>query len=110
MRRLGDLIHTKKNCEQGEGFVKFCPVKKACVGDGGELKCALDDAFGIYVTVRSCCGGRFLKKLCRGCKNSLTVAKVFENKFGQVVENLPTLKGLGTSLALQCYAGQTEFY
>ena len=30
----------KKKCEQGEGFVKFC-VKKACVGDGGELERAL---------------------------------------------------------------------
>lgn len=80
------------------------------MGDGGELKCALDDAFGIYVTVQSYCEKQFLKKLCKRCKNSLTVAKVFEIKFGQVVENLPTSKGLGTSLALQCYAGQTEFY
>ena len=45
MRRLGDLVNAKK-CEQGEGFVKFC-VKKACVGDGGELECALDDVFGM---------------------------------------------------------------
>ena len=30
----------------GEGFVKLC-VKKACVGDGGELERALDDVFGI---------------------------------------------------------------
>ena len=30
----------------GEGFVKFC-VKKAGVGDGGELERALDDVFGI---------------------------------------------------------------
>ena len=36
----------RKKCEQGEGFVKFC-VKKACVGDGGELERALDDVFGI---------------------------------------------------------------
>ena len=33
----------KKSCEQGEGFVKFCCVKKACVGDGRELERALDD-------------------------------------------------------------------
>ena len=39
---------------QGEGFVKFC-VKKAYVGDGGELERALDDVFEIYVTVQSCC-------------------------------------------------------
>ena len=37
----------QKNCEQGEGFVKFCCVKKAFVGDGGELERALDDVFGI---------------------------------------------------------------
>ena len=37
----------QKNCEQGEEFVKFCCVKKACVGDGGELERALDDVFGI---------------------------------------------------------------
>ena len=36
----------KKKSEQGKGFVKFC-VKKACVGDGGELERALDDVFGI---------------------------------------------------------------
>ena len=36
----------KKKCEHGEGFVKFC-VKKAWVGDGGELERALDDVFGI---------------------------------------------------------------
>ena len=48
MRRLGDLVSAKK-CEQGEGFVKFC-VKKACVGDGGELERALDDVFGSKVT------------------------------------------------------------
>ena len=53
VRRLGDLVSAKK-CEQGEGFVKFC-AKKACVGDGGELERALDDVFGIKVTVRSCC-------------------------------------------------------
>ena len=45
VRRLGDLLSAKK-CKQGEGFVKFC-VKKACVGDGGELERALDDVFGI---------------------------------------------------------------
>ena len=36
----------KKKSEQGKGFVKFW-VKKACVGDGGELERALDDVFGI---------------------------------------------------------------
>ena len=45
VRRLGDLVSANKY-EHGEGFVKFC-VKKACVGDGGELKRALDDVFGI---------------------------------------------------------------
>ena len=47
VRRLGDLVSAKKNCEQGEGFVKFCCVKKACVWDGGETEYALDDVFGI---------------------------------------------------------------
>ena len=54
----------QKSCEQGEGFVKFCCVKKACVGDGGELERALDDVFGIKVTVRSCCEKQTETKLC----------------------------------------------
>ena len=37
----------KKKLRTGEGFAKFCCVKKACVGDEGELECALDDVFGI---------------------------------------------------------------
>ena len=36
----------KKNCELGEGFVKICLVKNACVGEGGELEYVLDDANG----------------------------------------------------------------
>ena len=43
---IGRPRKRKKKCEQGKGFVKFC-VKKACVGDGGELERALDDVFGI---------------------------------------------------------------
>ena len=43
---IGQLRKRKKNCEEGEGFVKFCCVKKACVGDGGELERALDDVLG----------------------------------------------------------------
>ena len=35
-------VSAKRNCEQGEGFVKFCCVKKRCVGDGGELERAVD--------------------------------------------------------------------
>jgi len=27
---------TRKSCKPGEGFVKFCCVEKACVGEGGE--------------------------------------------------------------------------
>ena len=50
MRRLGDLVNAKKMPTREE----FC-VKKACVGDGGELERALGDVFGIKVTVRSCC-------------------------------------------------------
>ena len=29
-------------------FVRFCRVKKACTGDGGEVERALDDVFGIW--------------------------------------------------------------
>ena len=56
------------------------------MGDGGELERALDDVFGIWVTVRSCCEKRIETKLCKSRSNSLTVAKVFKNKFDQVVE------------------------
>ena len=49
------------------------------MGDGGELERALDDVFGIWVTVRSCCKSELRQ-------NSPVIAKVFENKFGQVVE------------------------
>ena len=56
------------------------------MGDGGELERALDDVFGIWVTVRSCCEKRIETKLCKSPKNSPTVAKLFENKFGQVIE------------------------
>lgn len=31
----------------GEGIVKMCGVKNACMGDGEECAPALDDAFGI---------------------------------------------------------------
>ena len=44
---IGRPRKRKKSCKQGEGFVKFCFVKKACTGDGGELECALDDVFMI---------------------------------------------------------------
>ena len=54
--------------------------------DGGERERALDDVFGIWVTVRSCCEKRIETKLCKCRLNSPTVAKVLENKFGQVVE------------------------
>ena len=56
------------------------------MGDGGELERALDDAFSTGVTVRSCCEKRFEKNLCKSRQNSPTVAKVFKNEFGQVVE------------------------
>ena len=46
VRRLGDLVSAKKKLRTGGGFVKFC-VKNACVEDGGELECALDDVFRI---------------------------------------------------------------
>ena len=43
------------NWEKGKYFVKTFCVKKTCVGEGEERKRALDDVFGIWVTVRSCC-------------------------------------------------------
>ena len=55
------------------------------MGEGEERKRALDDVFGIWVTVRSCCEKRIETKLCKS-QNSLTIAKVFKNKFSQVVE------------------------
>ena len=69
-------------------FVKFFSCQKTCVGDGGERERALDDVFGIWVTVRSCCEKRIGRKLCKSRLNSSTLAKEFENKFGQVVEKL----------------------
>ena len=55
------------------------------MGDGGELERALDDVYATGVTVRSCCEKRFEKKnFAKVAK--IIVAKVFENKFGQVVE------------------------
>ena len=56
------------------------------MGDGGELECALVDVTGTGKRVRSCCEKQFEKKLCKRRLNSPTVVKVFENKFGQVVE------------------------
>ena len=82
VRRLGDLV-TAKKCEQGKGFVKFC-VKKACVGDGGELERALDNLFGIKVTVRSCCkscsipNGKLLLNLSSS-RLFLSAFKIFTN-------------------------------
>ena len=122
---IGRPREWKKKCEQGEVFVKYFSVKKACVGDGGQRKCSLDDVFGIWVTVRSCCEKRIETKLFKSRLISLTVAKVFENKFGQVVEkpsdhsvclfgfakatkfrdSSECSQCLGTGLALQCYAG-----
>ena len=51
-------------------FVKFCRVKKACTGDGGEVERALDDVFGIWVTVRSCCEKRIETTLQKSLKFS----------------------------------------
>ena len=56
------------------------------MGDGGER--ALDDVSGIWVTLQSCCEKQIETKLCKSRENSPTLAKEFENKFGQVVEKL----------------------
>ena len=56
------------------------------MGEGGELERALVDVTGTGETVPSCREKRFARKLCKRRLNSPTVVKVFENKFGQVVE------------------------
>ena len=65
MQRSADFEHVKQNNEPGEGFVEICRVKNACVGECGERERALDDVFGIRVTVRSCCEKRIETKLCK---------------------------------------------
>jgi len=70
----------------GGGVCKDLSCQEACVGDGGELERALVDVTGTGKTVPSCRGKRFEKKFCKGRLNSPTVVKVFETKFGQVVE------------------------
>ena len=39
-------------------------TSKTYVGEGEEHERALDDVFGIWVTVRSCCEKRIKTKLC----------------------------------------------
>jgi len=70
----------------GAGVCKDLSYQKARVGDGGELERALVDVTGTGKTVPSCREKRFEKNLCKRRLNSPTVVKVFENKFGQVVE------------------------
>ena len=54
---------------------------------GEELERVLVDVTGTGKTVPSCREEQFEKKLCKRRLNSLTVTvKVFEKKFGQVVE------------------------
>jgi len=65
---IGRLRTRKKNCEPGKGFVKICCVKKARVGEGGELERALDDVIGTGSTVRSCCEKRFEKNFAKDAK------------------------------------------
>ena len=65
-----------------EGFCKTFFVKKPV----WEHERALDDVFGLWVTVRSCCEKRIETKLCKTRQKFPTIEKVFENKFGQVVE------------------------
>ena len=55
------------------------------MGEGGECEPVLDDMFGIWVTVRSSCEKQIETKLSNSRLISPTVAKVFENKFDQVV-------------------------
>ena len=87
MRRLGDLVNARKTAKRGRILLKLS-MSKNCVGDEGERERALDDVFGIWVTARSCCEKRIETNLCKSRENSPTLAKEFENKFGQVVEKL----------------------
>jgi len=70
----------------GKGFWEDLSCQKARVGDGGELERALVDVTGNGKTVPSCREKRFEKTFCKRRLNSPTVVKIFENKFGQVVE------------------------
>jgi len=70
----------------GEGFCEDLSCQKARVGEGGELERALVDVTGTGKMVPSCREKEFEKKICKRRLNSPTVVKVFENKFGQVVE------------------------
>ena len=79
------------NWERGKYFVKTFFRQKTCVGEGGERERALDDVFGIWVTVRSCWEKLIKTKLCKKSLKSPTIAKVLENKFRQVVEKPPDL-------------------
>jgi len=56
------------------------------VGEGREHERALVDVTGTGKTVPSWREKRFEKKLCKRRLNSPTVTKLFENKFGRVVE------------------------
>ena len=70
----------------GEGFCEDLSSQKVREGEGRELKRALVDVTGTGKTVPSCREKRFEKKLCKRRLNSPTAAKVFDNKFGRVVE------------------------
>jgi len=70
----------------GEGFCEDLSCQKARVREGRELERALADVTGTGKTVPSCREKRFAKKLCKRRLNSPAVVKVFENKFGRVVE------------------------
>jgi len=70
----------------GGGFCEDLSCQEARVGEGREHERALADVTGTGKTVPSCREKRFAKKLCKRSLNSPTVVKVFENKFGPVVE------------------------
>ena len=65
------------NWEKEKYFVKtFC--QKTCVGEGEERECALDDVFGIWVTVRSCCEKQIETRLCAPCEETIENRNCFE--------------------------------
>ena len=55
-------------------FVKFCQVKKACMGDGGERERALDDVFDTgFVSSGFPVKSRKIKDMTTGDKGKLFI-------------------------------------
>jgi len=79
-------VRVRKTASREIEKCKDLSCQKARVGYGKGLERALVDVTVTCKTVPSCREKRFTKNLCKRLLNSPTVVKVFENKFGQVVE------------------------